>query len=191
MKINAPIFELTDKNNMTHSSIKQKLNKIQELVERGEAGEQENARVLYERLLLEYNLTPDDLINTEQTLLVMFEYSDSYEKKLLSQIIAKVLNTDSIKIAFRGNQALIQLTRIEEEEVKELLTIYRSAWQEESNMFFSAFVQKNEIFPETTPEADEDDYETFTKLVNMMRSVKKVTNPQRKNLLAKPLSESL
>jgi len=177
---------------MNEHSIKDKLTKIQSLALRGEAGEQENAIALMERLMKEYDLSPEDLTDTKHLNVIRFPIADEFERRLLMQIYGKVVNTDKIQSKVKEGYLFVLLTRFQEEQMKDLFRIYSKAWQEESNMFFSAFIQKNELYPDLAPAPDnEDDYESLTKLVNMMRSVKKVNNPQRKNLLAKPLSKSL
>jgi hypothetical protein len=47
---------------------------------------------------------------------------------------------------------------------------------------FSAFIQKNELFPDTPPEQDspDDTFESVSRLINMMRTVEKIENPQLK-----------
>ncbi len=182
------IFNFIYENQMEENSIKEKLIKILELVQRGEAGEQDNARVLLDRLLLEHNLTLNDLLHNEKTALSKFDYTDNYEKKLILQIIAKVTNRDSFKIVYRGNKAWTNLTRLQEEEVKDQFKIYLKAWQEESDIFFSAFVQKNGIFPDALSEVGTlDDFDSLSRLVNMMRSVNKVDLARQNNLLTKDL----
>jgi hypothetical protein len=169
---------------MEEHLIKNKLNKIQALVLRGEAGEQENAIVLMEKFLKEYNLSLEDLTNTEQVKAVKLPYADDFERRILMQIYGKVLNTDKVQVINKEGNIVFLLTRFQEEQMRDLFRVYSKAWKEEVEMFFSAFVQKNEIFPETPPESDTpDDFESLTKLVNMMRTVKKVGNPEHENLL--------
>jgi hypothetical protein len=173
---------------MEERTIKEKLKKIQELVQRGEAGEQENAKVLMDRLLKEYGLSLEDLTDTGLVNAVKFPYADDIERRLLMQIYSKVTNSDKIQVVNKGGVLLLLMTRLQEEQMKDMFAIYRKAWQEESNMFFSAFIQKNELFPNALPETDTpEDFESLSKLVNMMRSVNKVATPRQNNLLTKDL----
>ena len=159
---------------MEDQSFRERLKKIQELVQRGEAGEQQNASALMDRLLKEHGLILEDLTDIKQLNPVMFPYADYFERRILLQLYGKVMNTDKVQFTNNDNQLLFLLTRFQEIQMKDLFRIYCKAWKEEAEIFFSAFVQKNEIFPNTPPEADsKEDFETLSRLVNLMRSVKK------------------
>ena len=80
-------METTDKE---FESIKSKILKLKALAERGERGEAINAQRLLDKLLRQYGITLEDVIeNTEEKKWYKFACRKKYEQKLLHQCYSK------------------------------------------------------------------------------------------------------
>lgn len=131
--------------------IKDKLAKIKTMAERGTPGERQAARRLLSELLKKHNLTIDDL-TTDETSLVWLRYKYPYERRLITQILCRLLNVDEISIyKQKGKKAVgVQLTPRIHAEFKEFWATYRKPLTDEVqayiNSVFSAFCQKHALF---------------------------------------------
>lgn len=85
-------METTDKE---FESIKSKILKLKALAERGEKGEAINAQRLLDKLLGQYGITLDEVIEkTEERKWYKFACRKKYEQKLLHQCYFKALNKE-------------------------------------------------------------------------------------------------
>ena len=164
------------------SQIKQKLKKIQQLAERGEAGEKDNANRLLKELLKKYRLTIEDLFEDEKKHYTI-KYRHRWEKTLLFQIYAKVLNKTTINYMKEKyhSRVTFELTPSEYAEIKLLFDIYRKTFKEEIGVLVDAFISKHEIWSGFSSNDNEKiDYERLRKIMEMSRGLQDVTIPRNR-----------
>lgn len=130
------------------TKIKNKLRKLIVLSERGSTEhERKAANTLLNVLLKKYNITIDDLEN-EEILKFKFYFVSKYEKRLLFQVIFKVLNTDKLSYTQKRKNIFIDVSRKQYCKIEYLFQIYKRELKKELNTTYEAFVIINEIFQE-------------------------------------------
>ncbi len=161
-----------------------KLKKIQELAKRGEPGERDNAQKLLEELAAKYGVDLDSISEDIKTKAV-FQYSTSWERKLLGQICFAVANTKSYYSVNNGKirkrAIAVDVTPAQAIEIDLQYGIYRKALKEHMDIAYDAFVQQNNIFPENheTPEDYVMDIAHMDKVINMMSGTEKLISESR------------
>lgn len=134
---------------MTDPRIEAKLRKLLALAERGEGGEKDNAQRMLDKLLARHGLTIADL-SDERREIRWFPIVNNYDRRLASQIMAKVSNTFDIgtyKSKGRPKQIGVEVTPAEAIEFEIHYDTLRKALTEHFKDAFSAFVQANRLFP--------------------------------------------
>lgn len=131
--------------------IARKLNALKALAEKGAPGEKENAQRMLSMFIKKYSISMDELYD-EQKELHFFPYSQEIERRLLSQVIYAVTGRDSYgcKGALSGRKRKklgVECTLSEKIEIETNFAFYKRALQEELDIFFAAFANKNNIFP--------------------------------------------
>lgn len=167
---------------MVQDSIMEKLRKIKALMDRGEAGEAENARIALERLLAANGLTWDDVTDEHRTTRE-FKYSNEREMALMMQLIVRLFGSTSEiykKGTFHRKAKLVflDMTDVEYIDMKNQWEYYRKAWKSylERSMkeLLSAFVMKFNLY-DSTPEEDENrerpDFETLMRIRMMSEGI--------------------
>ena len=102
-------METTDKE---FESIKSKILKLKALAERGEKGEAINAQRLLDKLLGQYGITLDEVIEkTEERKWYKFACRKKYEQKLLHQCYFKALNKNELQYSKGSGGIYYQLNR--------------------------------------------------------------------------------
>lgn len=163
-----------------------KLKKIKALAEQGIGGEKEAAAQLYQKLLNMLDTPPEELnyILQEETS-HFFSFRNSMEESLLSQIAYKVIGRGTYYLQKGQKRVRIMCTEMENEEIKMLFSLYKHKLEEDLKIFFSAFVQKQQIFPDETarlytpPENTNSlDEEKQKKIIKMMNGIDKIIVPR-------------
>lgn len=140
------------------------LRKIKGLAERGVGGEKESAQKILERLMEKYGVTETD-IETEQVETAWFRYHDEFERRILNQIIYMVTGKMSFGCVGRYTNRSrknrgIDCTAAERLEIEANYKFFLAAAKEELEIFLSAFVSTNGLYPSkeknTLPESDEE-----------------------------------
>ena len=130
----------------------EKLKKIKTLAERGSAGEQDSAAALLTALMKKHSITDADLEGAEISL-HWIRYKTIYERKLLFQLSYMHLGSGRASGcvgAYSGRKRKevgIRCTPAQFIEIEADYQFYRQALEEELDVFYSAFIQKNELFP--------------------------------------------
>lgn len=137
-------------------ALKEKLRKIKRLAERGGEHERRTAAEMLERLLIKFNLTVEDLTNSEPRL-CRFDCRRRQELTLLLHVVCKVkgVNQVAIKRHKEGPKSAVylELTPAQQEEVDIQFKTYRRALRKESEKLLDAFVLVNQIFnPDQPPQ---------------------------------------
>lgn len=152
---------------MDNQKIQEKLKKIKELAERGIGGEKEGARQLYEKLLLKYGLTDSDI--DDKIVTHWFRFSDELDKKLLTQIFYKVTGSRTYwtKKDKRVNLVGCECTEFECDEIIFYYQFYKEHLQDELDIFLSAFMSKNNLYPDSNARVHEEDDEDNMEDINL------------------------
>ena len=161
----------------------QKVKKIQALAEQGDRGEKESAAALLERLMKQYGITESEL-SEDRRERAWFRFKTPLERKLLNQVIYTVTG----RIAYscvgrytnRPRKMLgIDCTAAERLEIEISFEFYNAALEKELARFYSAFLNKNHIFPEKAideiPDTGEIDLEEAQRLSMMMAGMEEHT----------------
>lgn len=150
-----------------YESIVGQIKKVKTLAENGIGGEQENAKILLEKLLKKYKITLDELVTEEKTL-YKFKFKTAFEKKILFQCIGKFapsvkyfseIRDDKGKI--RKDLVGVELTKIQFLDVQSAAKFYVQLFAKELELFYVAFISKHDIFREKD-ETDTDSESSLT-----------------------------
>lgn len=124
-----------------------------ELSKRGVDGEKENADRLLKKLMKKYNIKEEDLTKDEVKQHDI-RFKTKWQERLISQILY-MINPKRNTYKYTNRKAkisIIELTDAEFLEWKYMYDVYCNAFEEELDIFTTAFIQKNNIFPNETPE---------------------------------------
>lgn len=131
---------------------KSRMLKLLALARRGERGEREKAQNLLNRMLREQGLTMADLDRNDLPRSRReFPWQTSFESHLLTQIAAQVLDTPrppEWKLQ-GGRVAIFELTDLEHLEMELRWRAYRPALRQALERCFEAFIQAQDIYPNT------------------------------------------
>lgn len=163
-----------------------KLKKIKALAEGGSGEEKNTAAKIYQKLLALCDTTPEELnFMFQEETSHFFSFKNSMEESLLSQIAYKVIGRGTYYLQAKKKQARIMCTELEAEEIKLLFSLYRHKLQENLKTFFTAFIHKQQIFPDETarlytpPEYTNDlEEEKRKQIIKMMAGIDKIIVPR-------------
>ena len=156
--------------------ILERIKAVQALAERGDRGEKENAAAMLERLMKQYGITETELAEDRREI-AWFRFKTPLERRLLNQIIYTVTGRVAYscvgKYTNRTRKKLgIECTSAERLEIEFSFKFYNAAFEKELDRFYSAFLNKNHIFPENVidevPDTGEIDLEEAQRLSRMM-----------------------
>lgn len=130
------------------------------LSKRGVGGEAVNAENLLYKLLDKYNMTIEDIETGEELKKRDFMFEDPWECKLLNQLYYSMYPgrpsyTYNYKRLKKNRHTIIlELTDAEFIEFTYAYDVYKESWKHELDLFYHAFIQTNNLFPEDPPEND-------------------------------------
>ena len=140
----------------------QRIKKLQALAERGVGGEKETAEKMLQRMLEKNGIQSLDELQSEEYEYVLFPYNGKYEMKLLKQCIYKVLTAvgDRTYYRTRGKRQKLGIycTKAQKIEIELEFDFYRKAFYEELDLFMSAFINAQKIFPPDAPVESSDNF---------------------------------
>lgn len=127
------------------------LRKIKALADRGIDGERESAQAILSRLMDQYGITEADL-EAERSETAWFAYSQETERRLLNQIIYMVTGASGFGCvgSYSGRKRKkmgADCTAAERIEIENAYAFFKAAMNEELEIFYSAFANKNHLFP--------------------------------------------
>lgn len=127
------------------------LAKLKALAERGVGGEAENAQKALERLMKKYNIDEIDFEN-EKRIKREFRYSGTFGEKLLQQIIYMVMgDVDVYHYTGKSTKVrVVECTEAEAIEIEAVYNFYKEILEKGLKNYYSAFVQKEMLFPDKT-----------------------------------------
>ena len=115
--------------------------------ERGNENERKIAEERLNQLLIKYNIDPED-INTENLVKRDFYFREEWERKLLGQTLYMLFpEKDFWKNKVKRNWIWCEMTDAEYLEFETHYCAYKASYQHEQELFFTAFISKNRIFP--------------------------------------------
>lgn len=140
------------------SSIQEKLKKIKALADQGVGGEKETAQLLYEKMLAKYGVVEAELEKPEDLKRRWFKYKDDLDFKLATQIFYKVTGSPEywVKKDKRIKQIGVDCTEFEFDEIMFYFNFYIKHLREDFDIFVRAFINVNNIFPDTTARCYEE-----------------------------------
>lgn len=156
------------------------LNKIKKLAEQGVGGEKSGAERKLLELMEKYGVEKMDFsedIPRQQE----FKYKGEFQKRLLFQIISKVLDGQEVGIYHykcgKGARSVlfVDCTDAEAIQIRIELEFYSELWEEEQQLFFQAFVQKHRLFSshsDTEQEYTQAELEELVRMFGMMEYLK-------------------
>lgn len=130
----------------------ERLKGVKALADRGSDGERDNAAALLATLMKKHGITEADIEGAEIRT-YWIRYKTIYERKLLFQLAYMHLGSGH---AFgcvgtyskrRHKEVGIECTPAQYIEIEADYQFYREALEEEMGIFYSAFIQKNNLFP--------------------------------------------
>ena len=156
----------------------QRMKKLQALAERGVGGEKETAEKMLQRMLEKNGIRSLDELQSEEYEYVLFPYNGKYEMKLLKQCIYKVLTAAGDRTYYRTKgkrQKLgIYCTKAQKIEIQLEFDFYRKVFYEELDIFMSAFINAQKIFPQDAPVESSDSFtERDMKILHMADRIEK------------------
>ncbi len=148
---------LPDEDILHRVKILQRLNKLLALAQRGVGGEAANAERFLLKLLAKHGITMEELTETEpEAKLVFFPFADNIEKKLILQVVAKVIDQERFSHWRQGKSRKIgfKLTPADHAEVSVHLAVLVPAFRRHMKTAFAAFINTNALFPVSGESAD-------------------------------------
>ena len=130
----------------------ERLKGVKALADRGADGERDNAAALLAALMEKHGITEADLEGGEIST-HWIRYKTIYERKLLFQLSYMHLGSGhafGCVGRYTGRQRKevgVKCTPAQYIEIEADYQFYRKALEEELSVFYSAFIQKNELFP--------------------------------------------
>ena len=130
------------------------LKKLKTLAERGVGGEKATAQKKLDKLLKANGLTEKDLLDDEP-MYYLFSYQGPLKLRLLNQCLYKTLgaaNYQTYKSPRTRNKIGAYCTPAQKLEIDLDYQFYSSLFDEEADILMTAFISKQDIYPEDLPE---------------------------------------
>lgn len=158
----------------------ERLKGVKALADRGADGERDNAAALLTALMEKHGITEADLESAEIST-HWIRYKTIFERKLLFQIAYMRLGSGHAfgcvgKYTRRKRKEVgVKCTPAQYIEIEADYEFYRQALEEELNIFYSAFIQKNKLFPPPEladkPSSEQTDIDVIMKMEAMMEGI--------------------
>jgi len=137
-------------------TIIQKLKKVKELADRGEAGEALAAKAKLFELLQKHGLSIED-IEDDIKKSYTFRYAFTDEKRVMLQCISKVIDDPKMSYTFRRDRRKefsVELTEWQYIESMDLIKFHLKQYREEKKRkmraLFSAYLNRHDLFAESS-----------------------------------------
>jgi hypothetical protein len=142
-----------------NNKIQERLKKIKALADRGIGGEKETAQRMYRELLDKYSLTEEDILKSEENVTRRwFKSEDELSRRLAVQIAYKVTGDNSywVKTNTKVRTLGFDMTDFEYDEFKFYYNFYINHFRDELDVFYKAFININDLFPDESARCYED-----------------------------------
>lgn len=152
--------------------------KLKELADRGIDGEKANARILLNRLLKKHHLTLEDL---ESNIVTIHYFTiPKNQMSLFEQIVYTVLDRPPVIYIDKRKKTrfFLECTDIQFIEINAMLDFYWKDYSLNLELFFSAYIHKNHLFPPsskklTMDDIDDEEFEKIKVINQMTLGIKK------------------
>lgn len=130
----------------------ERMGKIKALAQRGENGEKESAEKRLSALMQKYGITDADL-EDGQIKMYWIPYKTEWDRKLIHQLAYKHLGTGHAFGCVGANtnrkrkKVGVECTATKYIEIEADFHFYSNALQEEMELFYTAFLDKNNLYP--------------------------------------------
>lgn len=163
----------------------EKLGHLKALADQGVGGEKVNAEERLRYLMQKHGITETDLEDAGVRL-YWIRYKTAYERKLLFQLAYKYTGPGHAHgcvgtyTGRRRKKVGIDCTPAQYIEIEADFEFYRAALAEEMDLFYTAFINKNRLFPPPelagdADDPDEIDFDKLEKLQSMMDGIERRT----------------
>lgn len=128
------------------------IKKIKALADSGVGGEKENAQKLLQKLMSKYNISEESLneeaIKEFELKIPKFFNSQALASQVYYSIVGSGIEKDKPMFSYRGSKRVyVKCTTAEFLELEAKLNFYFYYFKKEAEIFFSAFIQANKLFP--------------------------------------------
>jgi hypothetical protein len=160
-----------------------KLQAIVRMAKGGTKHEQENAKRILRGLCNKYDLVYEDVMSENQAF--TYTFYRKLPQKLVLQIFAKVIGDNFKKQKLRGNNSTLYYECSKQQHIDfinaclEYSRVYRKEQallrerhKEEKRLFFRAFINKHDIFPENSDDGKSWEDLTEGEIEDMKKSMK-------------------
>lgn len=152
---------------------KELLIKLKVLSERGTPAEQKMAYKKLVALCEKYDIDEDSIFE-EEVSIYEFKYHGKLERKLLFQIMACVLNEPCVSYSTpvgRRETIRIRCTKVQFLKISADFNFYKKLFEEECELFFKAFLYKQDLFPARKATDEEREEPTSESRENLLKIV--------------------
>lgn len=157
---------------MTRPKLIEQLKKLRTLAARNtNPHESDTAQQMFDSICEKNGITPDELMDVREVRWFI-KHSD-YERRLLQQIIASVLDCDTFTVwknKRKRNHIGVELSHAEYIKIERLYRIYTADLKKEMERTYRAFLASNSIYPESL-KSDSDQELTPDELAELKRIV--------------------
>lgn len=161
-------------------AVRMRLLKLMALAERGIGGERENAKAALEAALAKHGLKLEDLFDGVQKR-ADFAYRGDFERRLLVQVLATVCGHGVTIYRSRLARGMLAVMVTDEQcvEIEMLWTRHRKNLKSELDLFFSAYVHRQKLFPKDGPQHEAEimtaeEQERLYRMMAMMQGIERV-----------------
>lgn len=152
---------------LSQERVVERIRKIWALAQQGEAGEQENALRILEKILSDNGISLEDVLQDEVEQEFRVILKNDFDRELLVQTYCKVTSQASLSCFTKGKSLYFFATKAHGVETISLFSLYKDALQENLSLVFKAFIHKNRIF--NTQRSDDDDQSPLPELTRKER----------------------
>ena len=160
--------------------------KLYALSKQGVGGEKDNAAEMLEKLCKKHNISMEDLEDEVKREREFSIKKDEYIKRLFFQVVFSVVDRDRDVLTYTNSKSerkkgyksyFINLTDYEFLEITSKYEFYLDKYTQDADIFFSAFIQRNRLFPKTRASNDEElseeEQERIMKVLSMASNLDK------------------
>ena len=151
--------------------------KLKALADRGEGGEKVNAQMQLERIIKLHGITIEQ-VEGEEKKWAYFKVSKT-NRSLFIQVVSSVLNeVKTYSDSNRKGYVVLNCTAAESIEIRFKFDFYWKLYQEELDIFYTAFIHKNDIYHPNgrtlnPTELSQSELERLQRVKDMVRGIKK------------------
>lgn len=161
---------------MSHEKALNLLRKLNELAKRGLDGERENAQNKLLELCLKHGISIEDL---EEESKVQFEYKVSgvEERTFFAQISASCFGRSVKVYSLKGTSKnlIIECSKSQFLEVVSKHEFFYNIYKKELEVFYSAFIQRNELYLLPSDSEEDEDKEYTEEELERIRKIFKLS----------------